>query len=41
MHVLESLRAQLIALHYMNGFCPNFSHIKKDVLDALLFFLDA
>ena len=25
MHVLKSLRAQLIALHYMNGFCPNFS----------------
>ena len=25
MHVLKSLRAQLIAQHYMNGFCPNFS----------------
>ena len=22
---IEILRAQLIALHYINGFCPNFS----------------
>ena len=25
MHVLESLRAHVISLKYMNGFCTNFS----------------
>ena len=37
MHVLKSLRAQLIALHYMNGFCPYFSRrlLKSKSLEIL------